>query len=239
MPPTAQEQLQKNIADAGNVDQLFRLWRDARPEYVHFSDDGILLDELWKIQKPRIAFVLKEPNDGFHNIRGRGYGPSGSSPVFWRNINMWSYTVAQRFNGHAVSFDEAVKRKEDVVDDIAYINLKKWDQWRSVSNRRDIQGYVDRDWDFIWRQITLLEPDVLLCCATYPFIEKRLRAQHLGLGVYATGRTIIIDFYHPSGRAGYKTRFDRLNEMLNNLPSITFLSGITGGIPNRGLLLDS
>jgi len=203
-----------------NTDDLFVLWKEAQPGYEPFCNDGILVEESWNTQRPKIAFVLKESNDGFHDIRGRGYwpGPRGSSPLFWRNLNIWSYTVKKCFNGEPLDFEEARGHKEDFVDHIAYVNLKKKAEYRSISNDADIQDYVDRDWPFIEKQLSLINPDVLFCCGTYKYIKNHLQPDHLGLGVYRSQGKIVVDFYHPSGRrVGYKRRFERLREMLKNL----------------------
>ena len=92
-----------DISETSNADELFRLWKAARPDYTEFSNDGILLQEEWQKQRTKIAFILKEPNDDFIEIRGRSHLPSGNSTVFWRNINMWSFTVKQFINGAPVT----------------------------------------------------------------------------------------------------------------------------------------
>jgi hypothetical protein len=209
------------IANTLSADDLFIQWKEARADYELFSDDGILQEEAWKAQRPKIAFILKESNDGFYNIRGRAYtpGPGSSSPLFWRNLNIWSYTVKQFFNGEAVSFSEALSHKNDLIDHIAYVNLKKKAECRRISNDADIQGYVDRDWQFIDKQLSLIDPDIFFCCGTYKYIKQYIQAEHLGLGVYTSREKIVIDFYHPSGRASYRARFERLSDMLKNLPA--------------------
>jgi hypothetical protein len=199
------------ISDAQNIDELFRLWKEMRPEYKEFSNDGVLLEDVWKRQHPKIAFLLKEPNDDFYEIRGRSYGPGGNSSRFWRNLNMWSYTVKQLFNGAAVSFEDAQARKEDAVGHIAYINLKKKHESRSVADDADIQGYVERDWEFIAHQVRLIGPDVLFCGGTYKYIRGRLATTELRDRLYRSSRLTIIDFYHPSCRKSYKTTVDLLS----------------------------
>jgi hypothetical protein len=206
-----------NISDTHNTAELFRLWKGMRPEYTEFSNDGILLEEVWVTQHPKIAFLLREPNNDFCEICGRSYEPrGGNSKRFWRNLNMWSHTVKQFFNGAAVTYASALERKEYRVGHIAYINVKKKNENRPVSDHADIQGYVDRDWEFIEHQIRLISPDVLFCGGTYRYIRARLKPKpnDLGDGVYRSQDWMIIDFYHPSCRKSYKKTFEVLSRML-------------------------
>ena len=202
------------------TDELFDLWKKERPDYAPFSNDGILLEDSWETQSPKIAFILKESNDDFCDIRGRSYSPrDGNSRLFWRNLNIWSYTVKKYYCGETVGFDEARNRKEDPVGHIAYVNLKKKCENKSTSYDPDIQGYVDRDWQFIEMQLSLIDPDVLFCCGTYKYVMNCLPLTVLGTGLYQSQGRIVIDFYHPSGRVGYKARYDCLCEILKNLPT--------------------
>jgi hypothetical protein len=211
--------------DSLTIDDLFRVWKAARPDYTQFSDDGVLRDEVWATQRPKIAFILKEPNDDFYKIRGCDYDPKcGNSRVFWRNLNIWSYTVKQCFNGTPITFDEAKARKEDKVGHIAYVNLKKKyeekDVGRTNSDDVDIQRYVDSDWEFIDKQLRLINPDVIFCCGTYKYLASRLQADPLGDGLYRSQGKVVIDFCHPSTRfKSYRSTFEHLCKILKNLPS--------------------
>ncbi len=206
------------LHDLVTVDGLFLAWQAARQDYTKFSNDGILLDEVWAKQQTKIAFILKEPNDDFFDIRGRDYSPkNGNSRLFWRNLNIWSYTVNQFFNGSPVILEEAKARKEDKVGHIAYVNLKKKNENLSTSYDPDIQEYVDRDWEFISRQLDLINPDVIFCCGTYKYLKTRLQTEYLGDGLYRLQNKFLIDFCHPSARYGYKKTFERLSAILKNL----------------------
>lgn len=209
-----------SIAAASNIDELFRLWKAARPEYTDFSDDGILDEKLWEGESPKIAFILKESNDGFCEIRGHSpYDPKGGNArQFWRNLNMWSYTVKKRFNHETPGFEEAVACKDALVGHIAYVNLKKNCECRPRSAHWDIQGYVVRDWEeFLERQIALISPDVLFCGGTFRYLPKGLKENPVGDRVYRWGKRTIIDFFHPSSRKGYLETFELLSSILRNL----------------------
>jgi hypothetical protein len=202
------------------ADELRDLWIAARPEYKGFSDDGILIEEQWKTESPKIAFILKEPNDDFNNIRGHQFDPKkGNSRCFWRNINIWSFVVKKCFNDEAVDYREAIAQKERPVGHIAYVNLKKKQENRSTSSWDDIESYVERDWCFLERQLALVNPDVLFCCGTFKFISNRLKPVPVKIGetVHGSGNRIVIDFFHPSCRKGYEQTFELLKKMLIEL----------------------
>lgn len=206
------------------MDALFHEWRERRGK-PFFSNDGILIQEAWERSSPKIAFLLKESNDQFYEIRGKAFkpGPGSSSPLFWRNLNMWAYTVAQFYSGSTPTFEEAYKRKEDLLQHVAYVNLKKTAENRSRSVHSDLQAYVDEDWHLIERQLALINPDIIFCCGTYRYVAKHLRLAHLGNGVYRRedNQMLVIDFYHPSAPMGYRRTFDRLSQMLGGLTLAT------------------
>lgn len=97
--------------DEIEMDALFQEWRDKR-NCPFFSNDGILCREEWDRALPKIAFLLKEPNDGFYETRGKSFtpGPGSSSPVFWQNLNIWAYTVARFYAGVIPTFEDAYHR---------------------------------------------------------------------------------------------------------------------------------
>ncbi len=201
-------------------DQLFAEWRSERPEYNHFSDDGILVDADWEMADVKIAYILKESNDGFLSIRGSAHGPSGSSKLFWRNLRMWRYVVRCHFNGSQPEFKQALFEKEQSLSDVAYINLKKNGEWRSTSNDKDIRDYVARDWTFLNRQIENIDPDVIFCCGSFKYIVGQLAAIHITGRIFRLGDKLVINFYHPSGRKSYRSTFD---ELVGNLAAMQFL----------------
>lgn len=199
-----------------SYDSLMLEWKTKRPNYEEFSDDGILINEIWKITSPKVMFLLKEPNSDFINIRGKGYLPrSGNSRLFWRNINIWQYTISEIWNNRIPIFEEAIKQKEKEVNSIAYVNLKKCNENISVSDPEDIDDYVVDDINFLQRQIELINPEVILCCRTMMFYKKLFNFEEISENVFRTNNRIIIDFFHPSCRLSYKESFTRLGNIFS------------------------
>jgi hypothetical protein len=212
-------------------------WRNERPGEKFFKD-GIATEAVFESQRPRIAFVLKEPNDNFE-LRHYVYDPTadrGSSPNFWPNLSMWSYAVQEVYGGRPakeVTFEAAEEwSKKTKLDYVSYINLKKSCENRPVSDLADIKDYVDTDWDFIREEIAIIAPDVLVFCggkvfdkAVRPHLEK-MRLQPAGSDIYGNGTIwlwtlpgrIVVRFHHPSQRRD--TRRANFNELLHVLADL-------------------
>jgi hypothetical protein len=200
------------------TEELFSTWQNVRPGYRPFSNDGILVQEAWGSASPKIAFLLKESNDNFWDVRGRAWGPSGNSNRFWRNLSIWRYVVTSVLRGDEPSLETAKAVKEAPLADIAYVNLKKRVECKPRSDPSDIQKYVDEDWPFLTRQIEIINPDLLFFCGTFRFVRLKMDTEKLGEGVFRVGNRIAVDFYHPSyWRRGYYEFFSLLRNRLECL----------------------
>jgi hypothetical protein len=203
------------------TEDLFSKWKDERPDYRPFSNDGILVEDAWRRASPKIAFILKESNNDFVDIRGRAWGPEGNSPRFWRNLSIWKYVVTSALHGDEPSLERARKLKEEPLADIAYVNLKKKAQGRSRSDPSDIFRHVEADWPFLTRQIEIINPEVLFFCGTFRFVRTKLAMASLGNRVFRVGSRIAVDFYHPSyWQKGYDELFSLLSSHLECLRSL-------------------
>ncbi len=68
-------------------DDLFESWRKRRPELVR---DGIIDEASFQPHRPRILFVLKEPNDpGGGGWDLRDFVRDGGRSQTWDNIARW------------------------------------------------------------------------------------------------------------------------------------------------------
>lgn len=201
------------------VDDLFTLWKNERPDYLKFSNDGILSKDLWDSLNVKIAFILKESNDNFTEIRGRSHGPRGTSNHFWRNLSKWKYTTTECLQNNIPNYTQALIEKEIPLDGVAYINLKKNAESKPKSNDKDIKKYLSQDWEFLQKQIDLINPQVLFCCGTYKYIKDKIDHIHLGKGVYRQNNNrLIIDFYHPSAPSKSNEKaFKLLVHMLSDI----------------------
>lgn len=212
--PNKKNDMEKKL---DSYDALMEEWQSHRPEYEYFSDDGILIDGIWEKTFPKIMFLLKEPNSDFTKIRGKAYQPTeGNSRLFWRNINIWQYIITEYWNNRTPLIEKISVVKENEVNAIAYVNLKKYNENNSISDPRNILDYVKDDCDFLQRQIELINPEIIVCGRTFNFYKELFSTQLISENVYRTKNRLIIDFYHPACRIGYNETFHRLTDIISN-----------------------
>ncbi len=143
--------------------QLKTDWKKARPEYC-FCNDGILNLQKYNSAPCKLAFLLKESNDDFVDIAPcyQGYDPAkGNSTLFWRAINIIKhrcYCIAKNDN---TAFEQI---KNAIVDDIAYINIKKNCENKPKSSDNEIYAYGEKDRDFLIQQLEIINPKIVVCC---------------------------------------------------------------------------
>jgi hypothetical protein len=211
----------RNLETVKTIDELFLLWREARPEYIYFSNDGVIGNEkLWQRTNLKIAFLLKESNDDFIEIRKELYyePKKGTSRLFWRNLNMWKYIATELSKDRECTFAETKEEKEKPVTQIAYINIKKNAECKPASYDPDIFSYIDRDWEFLNRQIEIIAPNILFCCGTFKYLKGKIKFECVSERVYSYHNFLAVDFCHPSARNSYKSNFELLHKIFSLIP---------------------
>ena len=135
------------------LEQLFVNWKSQR-DYEPFVDDGILNYQKWLVSNPKIMFLLKESADDFVKIRNFSVDiTKGKGPHFWWNICYWKYLINELYKGEDPMFISqdnlpGVLFNNNVLDSIAYVNVKKSCENLSVSSDQDILDFANRDKDF-------------------------------------------------------------------------------------------
>jgi hypothetical protein len=206
-----------------SFDMLYDEWTEAR-KYSVFCDDGILDSEKWK-NSSKIMFLLKETYNHWIEIRDSGaHGPKGgTSPVFWRNMRMWTYIVDEIINGNEPNFNKAKEIKEEPNDSIAYVNIKKLAEKtehkrQAPSSDDNIFYYASSDKDFLLKQIALISPKIIICSGTFKFCNKIFdKIEPIGERLYKTNEIYLIDFYHLSNRKTYEEGFNKLKSIMEIL----------------------
>lgn len=137
---------------------LFNRWKTARPEYLHFNEDGIINEYLWNTlpQDKHILFILKETNrlpgsltEFLNNGGNRTYGRT------WNNIARWSNVIL-----HSESERSANK---EILKYVAAINLKK-EAGAGSANKKSVRAYAEKDRDFLLEQIIEINPGIIITC---------------------------------------------------------------------------
>jgi hypothetical protein len=204
-------------------DDFIANWKRERPEYKPFCYDGILIDELWEKSSSRLMFLLKETYDHFYEIRGEEYGGSGTSNTFWRRMRMWTFIIDEMVNGNKPTFNETLKMKEELNNTIAYVNLKKYAEKKeyknmAYSNDDDILKYIERDKEYLLKQIEYIKPRIILCSGTFKFCDKLFEnIKNISYRLYKTNNTYLIDFGHLSQRGSYKNNYDELVKIVKDI----------------------
>lgn len=211
---------------------LLNEWSSARKEYD--TKDGFTWDgpsdwENYFAQKPRILFVTKEahseynPDTPIDKING----------AFHLNLARWKYAIKSLYDNPNKSLEfledsELRKYSNNNNDDIALVEIKKFNENNKKSSDDHILEFAKRDKDFLKRQIDLISPQVVVCCSTidsYDVIYEDSRQDELLSDINKKvqcwrqdNNRLIVDFYHPSHTrypGGPKALFELLCKVLD------------------------
>ena len=203
---------------------LYKKWIKKR-EYSYFTKDGILNYDVWEKTSPKIMFLLKETADDFINIADKDIDiRDGKGNHFWWNITYWKYVINQLYLKNT-SFDFIPKEKlpeasnSYILNDIAYVNIKKECENKSKSDDTDINKYAQNDKALLKEQIDLISPNIIFCSATTykAYINLYNDITKLNNNCFKHNNRLIIKYYHPSYfqiKGGRKTLFNNLKNIL-------------------------
>ena len=188
-------------------DALFEEWERARGQ--PFYRDGAVNEEAFSNSKPKLLYVLKEPNDpGGEGWDMREFVRDGARAQTWNNITRWTECI--RALPHDVPWAQleqiTVKQRKDALQSIAFMNLNKHPGGASA-DPENLSQVTDRDQEFIRRQIEIYEADYVICCGTKrwltsiaPYSEQtgQWRQTTRGIGWLPTPNSgWLIDYWHP------------------------------------------
>lgn len=203
--------------------QLFSRWKDQR-NYEYFVKDGVFNPQIWKKQKIKITFVLKEANWMNENVDMKEWILSESSATYWKtwnNVSRWTKGILE---GGEYPVHVSKKDKTDWLSRISFINLKKVGG-NSKANNKEIRQYAIRDAKYLLEQLTIYCPDIIICCGRgtgknadllyEEILDKNTLSQWQipinGFNYFYThfpgkeNRTPVISFYHPQRIASHAT----------------------------------
>lgn len=188
---------------------LFNEWRKARPEYGEdFVDDGIIDEDLYHASNKRVLIVLKETNGCPKDLRSciREYW-QGPKYTVWHNISRWIYGIQHTTKNSIPGRTEAERYKTEALLSSAVMNVKK-KAGGAYSDMDEVKDYAIMDAEFIYREIELINPEVIIFGNTFPILRevyslnslKLLEAADLDGYVYLWNNRICIDFGHPAAQ---------------------------------------
>lgn len=161
---------------------LFERWEahwQALGIQAKFVPDGPADWQRWPCARPRVLWVLREPNDtgsDRYNLADFLFDPpflaspperrrvEATSSLLWRNALRRTYGLL-----HDADYDasERLLTVEPFWRDLAVINLKKAAGGGVVRGRTTIRDWALQDAPFITEQLELLRPSIILCGGTF------------------------------------------------------------------------
>ena len=211
--------------------ELFAEWAASRP---NFSPDGLINPNQYLQSKPRILFVLKEPNtknreaiDLKNFIKNGSYGRRST----WDNITRWIHGI--RNLEKEFSWKElnkkflTVEKKMEILQTACYMNLKK-SPGGYTSNEENLWTIAENDKRYLNRQLNLYEPELVISCGQVvteilieiidDLKEKKWFITSRGIRYFKFGENrIFIAFAHPEARIGdhilYYSLIDAVREI--------------------------
>jgi hypothetical protein len=170
-----------------------------------FIKDGIIDRKRWDSATPHVLFLLKEARheepDPTWDLREfiREMGPYGPT---WKNAAHWCYAIHHIANGALRRFPvekPALDEAAELFLASAVVNIKK-SGGTPRSNSDDLGKYGQTDGALIKNQIELIDPDIVVCGYTWPYVKHVWpEADDAGYdGVRRVGRRVFIDFWHPA-----------------------------------------
>jgi hypothetical protein len=203
-------------------EELLQNWKERRPNYKNFCNDGILVKKAWEKANPKIMFLVTETHIHLTNIQGQ-MGPGDHNCTFWRKLKIWTYVITEYLNGRIPALNAIYNIMEEPNDSIALIHLKKDTQkidpcLELSSDYEDVLNYVKNDRDFLLKQIELINPDVIFCCETIRYAEELFPGLlNISNRLYANGKTLFISYMHPSKKYGFENGFDDISSIMKGL----------------------
>lgn len=194
--------------------------------------DGVCDFEGYLSTKPKVMWILKEPNDQCSNGKLAGGGWSIVEESFGNDIEgtakqptwqaiiyvMYGYQHGLMYNDMDYIHDN--KDMAKVLQSIAYLNVSKMPGYNTSSKYGIEQCY--HQWrPILDRQIETYDPDVIAFGYTFEHFKNDFEKKGLKkidnfpgwIDVYKSGNRILLDAYHPSRKG--QEYVDTLIEALN------------------------
>ena len=220
------------------LDDLFEKWKNER-EFTHFYYDGLMYrgeycydkdnlpywrkpgneSKMWDKCPTRVMFLLKDVNargdtaEDDDDLRGRVFLNTGYRG--YKNLTYWLYGILKTIEtGHAPDYTFSSTEASKLFDEtpVAYVNCKKQAGFSSCSYST-LLSYIERDKDFIIKEIDILNPDIIMCCAytgntgnpIFDFVKENIFTDLIKVNdwIYYSEKNnkVIIEAYHFVSRA--------------------------------------
>ena len=203
------------------LNTLFNKWKKQYPDSENFVKDGIIDEELFDQSPQKILFITKEPNDP--KQKGKDYRIWWNEEIYFKfsyRIAEWTYGIHNDFP----PYDRIWPDNEDEIahkslKSIAFMNVKKSGEG-GASEEKEINKYVNRDIEYIHKQIDIIDPKVIIIGMSwastvnllFPEVDWKQSGYGIEIGRYNGSK--VIDFYHPSSRNGPSASYSLLQNVV-------------------------
>lgn len=212
---------------------LFKRWEERHTETsAFFVRDGIVNREHWDQATIKIVFLLKEVNRGKRShcaslplqIQKDLRRMVDDAP--WREVGRWAFTLLAD-SKRSITYSAANENYENACRSVALVNFKKT-AGTNTAYMPKVRRFARRDRDLLNEQITILNPDVVVCCGkrevfriAQTIFDDAARATPSGAyeageiaGRCLIGKRVWIDFIHPRmRRVKSSDKFAALSEL--------------------------
>jgi len=210
------ESKKKTLND--NLSDLFVKWKKDRPNYEKFTHDGPLKPNIWEKQKPKILFLLKEAYNDFEPHPLKAEEIKGKLML---NIAKWRALIQSLYNQpekEAILLEN--EEYKEIIDDIAIVEVKKYDEGNTESADSVINTYAHNDRKFLKDELELINPHIVICGGTFESYkivydiqnENSKGFQSISHACWKHNNRLVIRFYHPSPRSA-NDLFEKLREI--------------------------
>lgn len=186
------------------LNELFQRWRQSYGISLlnNFNEDGISEEneEYWDGARRKVLFLLKDTNKFVGDFRDALRGKS------WSVLGHWAYGLQNTEVSYLPPFPSAQKPEncEPAWKASAIMNLKK-SPGKDQSNMEVIRRIAQQDKDFIKEEIDIIQPDIVVCGATFGIAKEIIRGLDSNPidpdgSCFKLGGMVWINYCHPSAR---------------------------------------
>lgn len=196
-------------------------------------------EELWEKAPIRIAFITKdqvaESIDGeycSHDVRQEvGFKNGKPSRTFHANLMNMLYALVKTTDTYLPAYNEAITEAIKYYEDypFARVNVKKQAGGATCPDSA-LDEFLEKDKDFILRQIQNLDADILVCCGSKNYKNRILNfliencykdakivPDSEGWLYYdSNSDKLLVDTWHPSSRIRKERLFSELSLAYHN-----------------------
>lgn len=171
------------IAACNNLDELLNLWRlvhrcEDDTSYISgsvpqeaFLPDGIINELSYQQSGRKILYIAKEANWYEPDNNKEANEASAANEIFWHREVAYGRASETGFSKRLAMMTNAIvnndytniNKEHKALRSVAVINLNKRGGFVSCEGNT-LEGYVQRYWEFIQREIELIAPDLIICC---------------------------------------------------------------------------